>query len=77
MSPLEQIQAQAIADSSVGAQIPAPEVQLRRHYIVKCIATLQEADSIRKNDNLMKEIRAFIRQQRDEAADLLDKIGGS
>lgn len=55
--------------------IDPAHTEARHWYLDKCINMLQEANRIRHDEVLMKEIRAFIRQKRDEAADLLDNIG--
>ena len=55
--------------------IDPSHIEARHWYLDKCINVLQESNRIRSDEALMKEIRAFIRQKRDEAADLLDKIG--
>lgn len=56
-------------------QIPEFAAEQRDWYLEKCVSALQEANRIRRDEALMKEIRAFIRRKRDEVSDLLDEIG--
>lgn len=58
------------------AGILAPaQIADRNWELSRCVDVLQEATRIRRDEVLMKEIRLFIRQKRDEAATLLDEIG--
>ena len=55
---------------------PVDTTAEQRHwYISRCVDLLKEAGQIRKDEALMKEIRAFLRRQKDEMAVLLDTIG--
>lgn len=56
-------------------QIPEFAAEQRDWYLEKCVSALQEANRIRRDEALMKEIRAFIRRKRDEVSNLLDEIG--
>lgn len=47
----------------------------RQYQLNHYVEVLLESNKIRHDEALMKEIRAFIRQKRDEAATLLDEIG--
>lgn len=55
--------------------IPGFEKEHKEYQLNHCVEVLQEANRICKDEILMKEIRLFIRQKRDEAATLLDEIG--
>lgn len=61
-----------------GAAFPAPvDTTQEQHWyhISRCVDVLKEAAQIRRDDALMKEIREWVRQQRDQMAVLLDEIG--
>lgn len=47
----------------------------RQWYLHRCVEALQEANKIRADDALMKELREYLRQKRDDLALLLDNIG--
>lgn len=51
------------------------ELEMRRYFVSKCVDTLREAAHIRQDQALMKEIREFLRRQKDDLALLLDQIG--
>ena len=54
---------------------PIQTAEDRQYQLARYVEVLQEATRIRRDEVLMKEIRLFIRQKRDEAATLLDEIG--
>lgn len=54
---------------------PIQTAEDRQYQLARYVEVLQEATRIRRDEILMKEIRLFIRQKRDEAATLLDEIG--
>lgn len=63
------------APEPVPDAIPEFAAEQRDWYLEKCVSALQESNRIRRDEALMREIRAFIRRKRDEVSDLLDEIG--
>lgn len=47
----------------------------QKFYMIRCVTALEEARTIRENPQLMNQIRAFLRERRDEFARLLDWLG--
>lgn len=50
-------------------------LEQREFHISRCVEVLKEAAQIRRDDALMKDIRAWLRRQRDQMAVLIDDIG--
>lgn len=50
-------------------------LEQREFHISRCVDVLREAAVIRRDDALMKDIRAWLRRQKDELGILLDNIG--
>lgn len=50
-------------------------LEQREFHISRCVDILKEAAQIRRDDALMRDIRAWLRRQKDEMAVLLDTIG--
>jgi len=55
-----------------GAQI---EIERRQYHLRNCLNTLVQAQRIRQDADLMRELRDFIRKGRDELTTLVDEIG--
>jgi len=50
------------------------EKEKHSHVMMEHLAVLKRAAEIRANTDLMKQLRAFIREQRDELSVLLDNV---
>lgn len=54
---------------------PSPPALARYWQLDKFVNTLQEANRIRRDEALMKEIRMYLRMKKEEASNLIDEIG--
>lgn len=54
--------------------VPSPALA-RQWRLDKHVTTLQEANRIRRDEALMREIRMYLRMKKEEAANLIDEIG--
>lgn len=50
-------------------------LEQREFHISRCVDVLREAAQIRRDEALMRDIRMWLRRQKDEMAVLLDTIG--
>lgn len=50
-------------------------LEQREFHISRCVDVLREAAQIRRDETLMKDIRTWLRRQKDELGILLDNIG--
>lgn len=50
-------------------------MEQREFHIARCVDVLKEAATIKRDETLMKDIRAWLRRQKDELGILLDNIG--
>jgi hypothetical protein len=55
-------------------QTAVPEAEMHRFHIEQWTRVLIEAAGIREDPEKMAAIRAYIRERRDELANLLDKL---
>ena len=53
---------------------PSPALA-RQWQLDKHVTTLQEANRIRRDEALMREIRMYLRMKKEEASNLIDEIG--
>jgi hypothetical protein len=60
--------------SGLAGQSAVPEAELHRFHIEQWTRTLTEAAVIREDPEKMAAIRAYVRERRDELANLLDKL---
>jgi hypothetical protein len=58
-----------IANATIGG-----DYSERRYFVQDCFETLRKARLIRQDKDLMTEIRAYIRAQRDELSATLDDL---
>jgi hypothetical protein len=62
-----------IANATIGG-MEYSEANQRRYFVQDCFETLRKARLIRQDADLMGEIRAYIRAQRDELSATLDDL---
>jgi hypothetical protein len=60
------------ANATIGGEYS--EANQRRYFVQDCFETLRKARLIRQDRDLMGEIRAYIRAQRDELSATLDDL---
>ena len=69
-------QARPMNDEEIAAKRRAAREQEREYRLQACFQVLVQADAIRKDDALMRDIKLWLRKQKDDFSAAADLIGG-